>query len=238
MDKEVLKISNLDVGYNSVLVNNINCSLYKGQFVSMFGANGTGKSTFIKTILQQIPIKKGSVFIENKRLKNYTNLEISKLISIVYANNNIDLNLTAKDVLCLGRIPYLNILGRITKLDEDIINKYIELLNISDLLEKYFHQLSDGQKQKILLARALIQDTPLIILDEPTSHLDIKNRIEIFKLLKNISKKENKSIVCVTHEIDIAIKYSDIIWYIDKGKKFNSKLNSNVNLQQIYDVLF
>lgn len=238
MAKNVLEISNLSIGYSKSLVKNINCSLKEGEFVVLFGANGAGKSTFVKTILQlQAPLL-GEIKLNNNKLETYSNFETSKQIAIVSTNTQFDLNLTVYDTLALGRIPYLNLLGKLRAEDSSIIKKYIRLLALSELTNQPFHELSDGQKQKVLIARALIQDTPLIILDEPTAHLDVKNRMLIFELLNNIAITEKKAIVCATHEIDIALKYSTTVWLMDKSQNFILNSSNNFTTDTVYSNLF
>ena len=238
MVENVLEISNLTIGYSKPLVKNINCFLTKGEFVVLFGANGAGKSTLVKTILQHQPSLSGNVTLNKTPLDLYSNLTLAKQIAIVSTNTQFDLSLTVYDILALGRIPYLNLLGKLKENDISIINKYIETLELTKLINQLFYSLSDGQKQKVLIARALIQNTPLIILDEPTVHLDVKNRMLIFKLLKKITKEVNKTVICATHEIDFALKNSTNVWLIDKDKNFISDSSMNVNTEKIYSKLF
>lgn len=238
MDSNILKIENLTIGYSNPLIDTINSSVNAGDFIVLFGANGAGKSTLFKTILQQIPALKGRLKLSEIDISNYSNLAISKKIAIVNTNKYFDLNLTVNDILALGRIPYLNIFGKLTKTDKEIISKYIKELDLQDLLNAYFYQLSDGQKQKVLIARALVQDTDLILLDEPTAHLDIKNRITIFELLQKIANKEQKAIICASHEIDIALKYASTVWIIDKHSNFLTDSTYKFNTDTVYCNLF
>ncbi len=238
MDEVILQLENLTIGYNKPLLSSINTNLLRGDFNLLLGANGVGKSTLIKTILQQIKTLSGQIKIKNKNLQEYNHTDISKLISIVTTNNNFDANLTVSDVLNLGRIPYLNFFAKMKEEDILLVNKYAHLLNLEALKQKYFNQLSDGQKQKVLIARALIQDTPIIILDEPTAHLDVRNRMLIFKLLRSIAINENKAIVCATHEIDLALKQATKVWIIDKHNNFIEDRAEKFNTEIIYCNLF
>lgn len=238
MDDNILKIEDLAIGYHSILVEQINANVKPGDFIVLFGANGAGKSTFFKTILQQIPKQQGSILLSKQDLTGYSNTSLAKKIAIVNTNKHFDLNLKVYDILALGRIPYLNIFGKLNNLDKEIINKYIKELNLEKIISSYFYKLSDGQKQKVLVARALIQNASLIILDEPTAHLDIKNRLSIFDLLKNIAEKEQKAIICASHEIDIALKYASKVWIIDKHRNFISDSANKFNTNTIYCNLF
>lgn len=238
MEHNLLKIEGLSVGYTSTLIANINDVVQKGDFVVLFGANGAGKSTLIKTILQQIPSKCGELFLKGRSISEYSSATLAKNIAVVNTNKHFDLNLTVYDVLALGRIPYLNLFGKLTPKDQRIIELYIERLALNDIVSNYFYKLSDGQKQKVLIARALIQDTNLIILDEPTAHLDIKNRIMIFELLEAIALKEKKAIICVSHEVDIALKHASKVWLIDKHHNFIIDRPHKFNTDTIYCNLF
>ncbi len=238
MEHKMLAISNLSIGYKKSIVKNINSSLAPGDFVVLLASNGAGKSTLIKTLTQKIESKEGEVKLESKLLSHYSKYQLSKKIAIVSTNHRFDLNLTVYDILALGRLPYLNLLGQLKAKDIEIINQYIDKLEVGQLLKKYFHQLSDGQKQKVLIARALIQDAPIIILDEPTAHLDIKNKFFIFQLLKEIAIKERKSILCATHEVDVALKHCSKVWLIDKEQRFIATTPNEININKVYSTLF
>lgn len=238
MDNSILNIENLTIGYSSSLMDNITCDAYAGDFIVLFGANGAGKSTLFKTILQQLSKIEGKLHLNQVDISNYSNQAISKKIAVVNTNKHFDLNLSVYDILALGRIPYLNIFGKLSKTDKNIIKQYVKELDIQDIIHSNFYQLSDGQKQKVLVARALIQDTDLIILDEPTAHLDIKNRITIFKLLQKIATQKQKAIICASHEIDIALKYASKVWLIDKHRNFITDSSKKFNSDTVYCNLF
>lgn len=238
MDNSILNIENLTIGYSNSLIDNITCDVDAGDFIVLFGANGAGKSTLFKTILQQLPKIEGKLHLNQVDISNYSNQAISKKIAVVNTNKHFDLNLSVYDILALGRIPYLNIFGKLSKTDKNIIEQYVKELDIQDIIHSNFYQLSDGQKQKVLVARALIQDTDLIILDEPTAHLDIKNRITIFKLLQKIATQKQKAIICASHEIDIALKYTSKVWLIDKHRNFITDSSKKFNSDTVYCNLF
>ncbi len=238
MDKVILALNNLSVGYQNTIISEVNTNLYAGDFNILLGANGAGKSTLIKTITRQIEPLIGDVFLHEKSISQFSHAEIAKEISIVSTNNNFDASLTVKDVLNLGRIPYLNFFAKLKIEDNQIVDKYIKLLELEALIKMHFNQLSDGQKQKVLIARALIQDTPIIILDEPTAHLDVKNRMLIFSLLKEIATSEHKAVICATHEIDIALKYATNVWLIDKHQNFIEDKANKFNSDTVYCNLF
>lgn len=216
MSNPILSTSNLKIGYTSkkvatIIAEKINVTLEKGKLISLIGANGIGKSTLLKTITGiQKPIS-GNVILNGKNISEHTSLELAKVLSLVLTESLPPSNLTIFELVALGRQPYTNWIGTLT--DEDItkINQAIELTQISHLSDKKHFEISDGQLQKVLIARALAQDTPLIILDEPTTHLDLLHKISLFKLLKKLTSETQKCILFSTHDIDLAIQLSDEI---------------------------
>jgi len=189
-NKTILKASDISIGYshkkgNTIISSNINLTLEKGQLISLIGANGIGKSTLLKTLTG---IQKISVVLTEKLPPS---------------------NLTVFELIALGRQPYTNWIGKLSELDVAKVNEAMELTKISHLAAKKYYEISDGQLQKVLIARALAQDTPLIILDEPTTHLDLLHKVALFKLLKRLTQETEKCILFSTHDIDIAIQLSD-----------------------------
>lgn len=212
----ILSTSNLQIGYTSkktekIISGNISISLEKGKLISLIGANGIGKSTLLRTITGiQKPIS-GDVILNDKKIADYTSLQLAQQLSVVLTESLPPSNLTVFELVALGRQPYTNWIGTLT--DEDIlkINEAIQLTQISHLSDKKHYEISDGQLQKVLIARALAQDTPVIILDEPTTHLDLWHKISLFKLLKKLTSETQKCILFSTHDIDLAIQLSDEI---------------------------
>ncbi|WP_281847161.1 ABC transporter ATP-binding protein [Olleya namhaensis] len=210
----ILKTENLTIGYASkkedtIVASNITIALNKGELVGLVGGNGIGKSTLLKTLTKvQSPIN-GAVFINEKQLKTYSNLELAKTLSLVLTEPIAAKNLTVFELVALGRQPYTNWVGNLSDKDLEIINKAIDQTTIADLKHKKCFELSDGQLQKVMIARALAQDTDLIILDEPTSHLDMYHKAYILKLLQKLAKDTGKTILFSSHEIDLAIQLCD-----------------------------
>ncbi len=212
----ILSTSNLKIGYSSkkaetIIADNITISLEKGKLYSLIGANGIGKSTLLRTITGiQKPIS-GNAVLNNKDISNYTSLQLAQQLSLVLTESLPPSNLTVFELVALGRQPYTNWIGTLTNEDILKINEAIELTQINHLADKKHYEISDGQLQKVLIARALAQDTPLIILDEPTTHLDLQHKISLFKLLKKLTNETQKCILFSTHDIDMAIQLSDEI---------------------------
>ncbi|WP_405604313.1 ABC transporter ATP-binding protein [Polaribacter sp. Asnod1-A03] len=218
----VLKTENLSIGYQSkkaqnIVASKINISIEKGQLVTVLGRNGIGKSTLLRTISKVQKPLNGSILINNKNLDNYTNKELATSLSMVLTERLPESQLTVFEIIALGRQPYTNWIDQLSKTDLDKINWAIEATEINHLKEKHFYELSDGQLQRVLIARALTQDTEVIILDEPTAHLDLHHTIKIFALLKKLVETTSKTIIMSSHEVNLSIKFADkIILFTDE----------------------
>lgn len=214
--KNILTTSHLSIGYktkNSVIsiAENLNLNLQEGKLIALIGANGIGKSTLLRTITGiQKPLL-GDVFLNDKKITSYNPLELAQNLSIVLTEKLPPSNLTVFELVALGRQPYTNWIGTLSDNDSNKIHEAMELTQISHLAVKKHYEISDGQLQKVLIARALAQDTPLIILDEPTTHLDLLHKVALFKLLKKLTHETGKCILFSTHDIDMAIQLSDEI---------------------------
>ena len=209
-----IETKNLHIGYRqnkSVLTiqKQIRIQLHKGEFVGILGKNGIGKSTLLRTLTGVQDAISGGVFIQGKSIQSYNLKELSSLMSLVLTERLPESQLTVYELVALGRQPYTNWIGRLEKKDIEKINWALEETETMSLANKHFYELSDGQLQRVLIARALAQDTPIILLDEPTAHLDMHHTIKIFKLLKKLSKETNKTIIITTHEVNLAIKSAD-----------------------------
>jgi len=210
----ILQATNISIGYSNkkettVVASEVNLSLEKGKLTALIGANGIGKSTLLRTIIGiQSPLS-GKVFLEEKDIHSLDNLTLAQHLSVVLTDKLPPSNLTVFELIALGRQPYTNWIGKLTEEDIAKINEALELTQISHLAHKRHHEISDGQLQITLIARALAQDTPLIILDEPTTHLDLLHKVTLLKLLKKLTQETGKCILFSTHDIDMAIQLSD-----------------------------
>ena len=213
-NKIILQASQISVGYSDkkekiVVASNISIALKKGKLIALIGANGIGKSTLLKTITGiQKPLL-GEVFLNEKKITDYEPLDLAQNLSIVLTEKLPPSNLTVFELIALGRQPYTNWMGTLSDIDIVKVNEAMALTQISHLAAKKHYEISDGQLQKVLIARALAQDTPLIILDEPTTHLDLLHKVSLFKLLKKLTHETGKCILFSTHDIDMAIQLSD-----------------------------
>lgn len=215
--KEILKIENLSIGYvakkqNLIVAKSINTAINKPKLIALLGGNGIGKSTLLRTIANVQEILKGTIFINDKDISKYGSVDLSKMISVVLTEKIPPSNLTVHEIIALGRQVYTNWIGTLSSADKKIIDDVIDLVKINNLKHKKIDELSDGQYQKVMIARALAQDTSIILLDEPTAHLDIVNKIAIFKLLKELSSIKQKTIIISSHELQLAIQTADDLW--------------------------
>lgn len=217
----VLKTEKLSIGYQSkkaqtIVASNIDISIEKGKLVTVLGKNGIGKSTLLRTISKVQESLNGDVFINNKNIKSYSNKELSSSLSLVLTERLPESQITVFELVALGRQPYTNWIDKLSLFDLKKIDWAIKQTEIQHLKNKFFYELSDGQLQRVLIARALAQDTDLIILDEPTAHLDLHHTIKIFSLLKKLVDETLKTIILSSHEVNLCIQFSDeIILFTD-----------------------
>jgi iron complex transport system ATP-binding protein len=210
----ILKAEKLSIGYKTkkkenCIASNINFELQKGQLIGLVGANGIGKSTLLRTLIKVQPQLSGVVLLNEKDLKATSTEDLAKQLSIVLTEPLASKNLSVYELVALGRHPYTNWIGNLTHADTLVVNRALDLVNINDLKDKKCFEISDGQLQKVMIARALAQDTAIIILDEPTTHLDMYHKAYILKLLQKLTKETKKTILFSTHEIDLAIQLCD-----------------------------
>jgi len=213
----VLKTNNLRIGYQHkknifCVAENISISLSEGQFVCLLGKNGIGKSTLLKTLTKVQPKLDGHILLDNQELDAIANIDLAKKMSVVLTERIPESNLTVYELIALGRQPYTNWIGSLSDDDKTYIDLAIAQTHIENIIQKKYSELSDGQLQKVMIARALAQNTDLIVLDEPTAHLDIQNKVEIFKLLKTLSQEHQKTIIISSHEIHLALQLADHLW--------------------------
>ncbi|MCR9182863.1 MAG: ABC transporter ATP-binding protein [Flavobacteriaceae bacterium] len=218
-----LQTNNLSIGYfhksgNHVVAKDLNFSLKSGELVALVGSNGIGKSTLLRTLCKVQKSIAGDILLNGESLQNYSFESLAETLSVVLTEVPASKNMTVGELVALGRQPYTNWLGTLTQNDITHIMEALRATEMTSFKDRKCYELSDGQLQRALIARALAQDTPIIILDEPTTHLDIYHRASILKLLKTLSK--NKTILFSTHEIDLAIQLSDKMVVMTPEKTF------------------
>lgn len=210
----ILQAQNLTVGYlnkkkHSIVAKDINFSISKGELVGLVGANGIGKSTLLRTLTGMQEAISGEVFLNGKNLKKYSTFQVATQLSVVLTEAPASKNLSVQEMVSLGRQPYTNWIGTFSEVDRTAVDFALQMTETIVLANRKCFELSDGQMQRVAIARALAQDTPIIILDEPTTHLDIYHRAYVLKLLKKLTSETKKTILFSTHEIDLAIQLAD-----------------------------
>jgi len=234
----LLTTSNLIIGYPSKkegkeIAKNINIELKKGELVCLVGKNGIGKSTLLRTLSKMQPRLGGDILLENKKIDEFSRIDLAKIISLVMTERIPSSNLTVYELIALGRQPYTNWIGKLLKEDLDQIHEAIKQSHLTELMHDRCDKLSDGQLQRAMICRALAQNTDLIILDEPTAHLDVQHKIETFRLLKKIAHELNRAILISTHEIQLATQISDSLWLMTDDKIISGKPSDLIDSDQI-----
>jgi len=215
----------------------INFSITKGEMVGLVGTNGIGKSTLLRTLAGMQPSLKGDILINNISLNKYTSLQLANKLSIVLTEAPASKTLSVLELISLGRQPYTNWVGKLSERDKEIIQKALKATETETLAHRKCYELSDGQLQRVMIARALAQDTPLVLLDEPTTHLDMYHRAYILKLLKRLTKETGKTILFSSHEIDLVIQLSDKMLVMTPEKVHYENPESLIN-KGCFDSLF
>jgi len=225
----IISTHDLEIGFptrgarksKKVVASEINVALQKGQVVCLLGPNGSGKSTLIRTLSGLHSPLKGSIFLSGKNLSQFSIRQTARKISTVLTDRVTIGNLSVYELVSFGRSPYTGWFGSLTPKDNEIIEWAIESTGIKPFIDRDVMHLSDGERQKVMIARALAQDTSSILLDEPTAHLDLPNRVEIIRLLRKLAHETKKGILLSTHELDLALKAADNLWLINmEGEVF------------------
>ena len=216
MQHPSIDIQNLAVGYPYLTVAaQIVFTLPEGSLCAIVGVNGIGKSTLLRTLAGLQPQLQGEIRIDGKALATYTPTELARKLAVVLTQPIATKNLTVKELIALGRQPHTNWWGTLVEGDVAKISESIQLFSLDEIANKKCFELSDGQLQRVLIARAMAQDTPVILLDEPTTHLDLSHKVEIFKRLQQLAHEHKKTILFTTHEIELAIQLCDNMLLLD-----------------------
>ena len=231
----------LSVGYTrgarkDALLENLNLKLQAGQLVCFMGQNGIGKSTLIRTLTGLHKPLAGHIDYLGGLVKSAH--ELPRYVAVVLTDKITTGNLTVWDVVSFGRYPYLDWTVKLSPADNDFINQTLEQIHIRHLIDKHLNELSDGQIQMVMIARAVVHDTPIIILDEPTAHLDLNNRLEIMSLLRRLAHKLKKAILVSTHELNLALQTAEVIWLAGHDKSIVTGIPEDLVLNGTFDAIF
>ena len=215
----MIRFENLTLGYGDrTLIESLTGEIHSGKLTALVGRNGTGKSTLLRAIATLGEKKTGEILIDETPIEQLSPMQMARLISLVTTDKVRITNLRCRDVVALGRAPYTNWIGRMQEQDNQIVEQALSSVGMSDYADKTMDRMSDGECQRIMIARALAQQTPIILLDEPTAFLDMPNRYELCSLLRRLAHQEQKCILFSTHELDIALSLCDSIALISPPK--------------------
>ncbi len=218
----MVDIENLSFSYNSVpVLRNISFGVAKNCFMSILGPNGSGKSTLINIISGVLKKYEGRISIGDADLSSLASKEAAKLVAVVPQSTDPGFNFTVREMVAMGRYPYINRFDSLRAADEKAVDEVMDKTRLHDFVNRRYNELSGGEKQRVIIAQALVQDSPLILLDEPTSHLDINFQIELMDLFKRLNTEDGKTIVGIFHDINLAIQYSDRVLFLKDGGVFD-----------------
>lgn len=215
----VINLSQLSVGYSlsHPVISDINLELRSGQLACLIGENGIGKSTLLKTLTGFLPKLKGSLLLGDRDIESFSQRELARQVSIVLTQKPDVQNLTIEEIIGLGRSPYTGFFGRLRTEDRKIVDDAIVTMGIEKLRGRMIQTLSDGERQKVMIAKALAQETPIILLDEPTAFLDFPSKAETFQSLQRMAHERDKLILLSTHDLELAVRFADSLLEVKKG---------------------
>ena len=215
----VINLSQLSVGYSlsHPVISDINLELRSGQLACLIGENGIGKSTLLKTLTGFLPKLKGSLLLGNRDIESFSQRELARQVSIVLTQKPDVQNLTIEEIIGLGRSPYTGFFGRLRTEDRKVVDDAIATMGIEKLRGRMIQTLSDGERQKVMIAKALAQETPIILLDEPTAFLDFPSKAETFQSLQRMAHERDKLILLSTHDLELAVRFADSLLEVKNG---------------------
>ena len=218
---ETIRVVGLATGYSdrkhtTVITHDINASLYSRELTCLLGPNGAGKSTLLKTLTAFLPPIKGDIMIEGRSLNTYSESDLARVIGVVLTERLSINNMSVDELVGMGRSPYTGFWGHMSAYDRHIVEESISLVGIEGLRGRMVQTLSDGERQKVMIAKTLAQETPVIFLDEPTAFLDYPSKVEIMQLLQTLSREKDKTVFLSTHDLELALQIADKVWLLDK----------------------
>ena len=235
-----LSVRNLSAGYGSkTVLSDINFDLAEGQIISLIGPNGSGKSTLLKTLMGDLPPLKGSVFLDGRDLIALSRSEVAKIMAVMMTGNIRPEWMTCREMAASGRFPYTGLLGKLGKKDSEAVDEAMELTGTSDLASLYITEISDGQRQRVLLAKAICQEPRILILDEPTTFLDIRYKLEFLNLLRVLAERCRVTILMSLHELELVRLVSDRVICLKDGHMDadgGREILEDTYLRNLYDI--
>ena len=240
----MIELKDLTIGYTgkkeqTVIASDINATINSGQLTCLLGPNGVGKSTLLKTLTAFLPKLSGQIIIDGNDIDSYTEKQLARKIGVVLTERTNVQNMTVAELVSLGRSPYTGFWGRLEDEDKAIVEEAMQQAGINQLSQRFVDTLSDGERQRAMIAKALAQSTPLICLDEPTSFLDFQSKVEMLRLLRQLSSKNGKTIFLSTHDVELALQMADNLWLMEKNRTLNigtpRQLADNGSLNRFFD---
>ncbi len=218
----MIELKNISLGYkNRVLLEDVNTTLTQGKLTALIGRNGTGKSTLLRAIAGLNPQYTGSILLDGHNLRDLSTAALAKTLAFVSTQRTRIPSMRVVDAVAMGRAPYTNWIGRLQEQDEEIVMRSLKDVGMESFAQRTLDTMSDGECQRVMIARALAQDTPIILLDEPTSFLDMPSRYDLVHLLNRLAHDQAKCILFSTHELDIATEMTDAVALIDPPRLIN-----------------
>ena len=224
VERETIILKGLSIGYRTkngvrMVAEGIDAAIRSGELTCLLGANGVGKSTLLRTLSAFQPKLDGEILIAGKEIEAYTDKELSQTIGVVLTEKPDIRNMTVRELVALGRSPYTGFWGTLHDEDWQVVDEAIDAVRISSLRERMVHTLSDGERQKVMIAKALAQQTPVIFLDEPTAFLDFPSKVEMMQLLRRLAREAQKTIFLSTHDFELALQVADRLWLMEESGK-------------------
>lgn len=232
---ETIRLDNLSIGYRTkndvkTVAGGISTAIVGGELTCLLGANGVGKSTLLRTLSAFQPKLGGSIYVEGREIETYRDKELARIIGVVLTEKPDVQNMTVRELVSLGRSPYTGFWGTCSTRDYEIVDEAIAMTGITELTHRMVSTLSDGERQKVMIAKALAQQTPVIYLDEPTAFLDFPSKVETMQLLHRICHETGKTIFLSTHDMELALQTADTIWLMDRGKGITTGTPEDLSL--------
>lgn len=235
--ESAITLKNLEIGYHlkhqlRIVATSVNASLMSGEVTCLIGTNGVGKSTLLRTMAGFQPPLDGEILIRGKKMKAFNAHELAKEISVVLTSKPDSTLLTVEETVGIGRSPYTGFWGTLSSEDKRVVANALEQVGISHLASRYVTELSDGERQKVMIAKALAQQTSIIILDEPTAFLDFPSKVETLQMLHTLAREQHKAILLSTHDLELVLQIADKLWLMDTRLSIGTprELASNGNL--------
>jgi iron complex transport system ATP-binding protein len=223
MTTATVSFQQLAIGYRTkrslkTVASDLTASICQGELTCLLGANGVGKSTLMRTLASFQPRLGGQILLQGTSIDSYTDKQLSRIIGVVLTEKPDVKNLTVRELVGLGRSPYTDFWGRLTSADYAIVDESIACVGIEPLSRRFIDTLSDGERQKVMIAKALAQQTPIIYLDEPTAFLDFPSKVETMQLLRRLARERQKTIFMSTHDLELALQVADTLWLMEQGR--------------------